>query len=131
MSSDETEKSPIERFLDSYLEELLAMSDKDVLEGLDPAALKLEACQMLNAAKAEAGRRRLEAAKKRLANAPTNTFARNVSAAEARAYLVRAANDPRFTLAARALSEMSDDEAIMLYEQMLLLQGSDNQASEE
>lgn len=45
--------------LDSYLAELVAMSDAEVLDGDDPAVLKAYGLQMLETAKAESGRRRL------------------------------------------------------------------------
>ena len=46
----------------------------------------------------------------------------NVSVADARAFLRIAANDSRYTLAARELGEMSDEDVIRLYQQLLQLQ---------
>lgn len=43
---------------------------------------------------------------------------KSVSAAEARAFLRAAANDPLLTLAARKLEELTDDEAIRMYLQL-------------
>jgi hypothetical protein len=42
---------------------------------------------------------------------------------EARAFLRTASNDPRFTLAARGLDEMSDDDIRRLYQQYIQLAG--------
>lgn len=129
MSADKSRKTQLENFLDAYLQDLLEMSDKEVLDGADPAALKAEALRMLDSAKAEAGKRRLAAARARMASASTAVpeRMRDVSAAEARAYLKKAVNDPRFTLAARELGEMSDEDVIWLYQQIRLLEErSDN-----
>jgi len=131
MSSDT--KPSVEKLLNSYLEELLSLSDKDILVGADPAALKAEAHRMLDTAKMLAGKRRLASAKAQVASQAkiSTTQIPNVSSLEARAYLKKAANDPRFTLAARELEEMSDEDAMMLYQQIRLLEESDDNNSEE
>lgn len=131
MSSDK--KPSVETLLDSYLEELLSMSDKEVLGDADPAMLKAEAHRMVDAAKAIAGKRRLASAKAQVANRPKTSIAQmpTVSPLEARAYLKKAANDSRFTLAARELEEMSDEDVMMLYQQIRLLEESDDNDSEE
>lgn len=131
MSSDK--KPSVETLLNSYLEELLSMSDKEVLGDADPAMLKAEAHRMVDAAKAIAGKRRLASAKAQVANRPRTSIAQipTASPLEARAYLKKAANDPRFTLAARELEEMSDEDAMMLYQQIRLLEESDDNDSEE
>lgn len=129
-----SEKKPsVENLLDSYLEELLSLSDKDVLDGADPGALRAEAHRMLDAAKVIAGKRRMASAKALVANRPRTSTAQapNVSPLEARAYLKRAANDLRFTLAARELEEMSDEDAMMLYQQIRFLEESDDSGSKE
>jgi hypothetical protein len=131
MSSDK--KPSVEKLLDSYLKELLSMSEEEVLESADPAALKAEAHRILDAAKKVAGKQRLEAAKARVANRPRIVEAQkpDVSPLDARAYLKRAANDSRFTLAARELEEMSDEDAILLYQQIRFLEESDENDPEE
>jgi len=131
MSSDKSHKTPMENFLDSYLQDLLTMSDKDILNDEDPASLKAEALQMLELAKTIAGKQRLASAKTQMASTPRTVVEqlRNVSIAEARAYLTKAANDPRFTLAARELGEMSDEDVIMLYQQIRLLEEPDDNNS--
>jgi len=45
-----------------------------------------------------------------------------VSAAEARRFIEEAQNDSRYTLAARKLVEMSDEEVLRLYSQMKRLE---------
>lgn len=124
-------KPSVENLLDSYLKELLSLSDKEVLDGADPTALKSEAHRMLDAAKVIAGKRRMASAKALVANRPRTARTPNVSPLEARAYLKKAANDPRFTLAARELEEMSDEDAMMLYQQIRFLEESDDSGFEE
>lgn len=130
MSSDK--KPSVENLLDSYLEELLSLSDKEVLGNADPAALKAEAHKMLDAAKIISGKRRLASAKAQVANRARTSIGRipGVSPIEARAYLKKAANDPRFTLAARELDEMSDEDAMLLYQQIRYLEETDDNNSE-
>lgn len=132
MSSDK--KPSVENLLDSYLEELLSLSDKEVLGDADPTALKAEAHQMLDTAKTIAGKRRLASAKAQVTNRLRTSTAGipDVSPLEARAYVMKAANDPRFTLAARELEEMSDEDAMMLYQQIRFLEESgDNDSGDE
>jgi hypothetical protein len=106
-------------FTDALVEELMAMPDEQVLEGSDPAKVQEFGNRLLEAAKAEAGRRRLARAQAARANrlAKSGADVPDVSPADARAYLAKAANDPRFTLAARKLDEMSDDDVLVLYRQ--------------
>ena len=108
-----------EAFLDVYLQELLAMPDADVLGGADPRAVQSNGLRMLDAAKAESGRRRLAAAKEGVAAAkgPVGAESGAITPAEAREYLRQATNDPRFTLAARNLGEMTDEDIVELYYQ--------------
>lgn len=110
-----------DNLLDTYIEELMSLPDAEVLDGADPDMVKKEGLAMLEKARAEAGRRRLTAARARLEK---QKFERHepaeltVSAQEARAFLLKAANDRRYTLAARGLDEMSDEDALHLYEQI-------------
>lgn len=117
-----------ERFLDVYFDELSAMSDDDVLSLLDRSFdVTAERLAIVANAKAEAGRRRLAAARARLAeksNDPTPNL--SVTPSEARQFLAEAMNDRRFTLAARQLSEISDEDAVRLYLQLKELQNSDD-----
>lgn len=121
-------KHPEEAFLEALALELAAVPDAEILEGVDAGQVLERGKQALAAAKKEAGRRRLQRAKSALA---AREFARDfdaapVSAAEARAFLAQAANDPRYTLAARKLDEMSDEDVLRLYRQAKRLDVSDN-----
>lgn len=118
-------------FLQTHLEELLDMSDEDILEGKDPKAIKSEGMAMLEAAKAEAGRRRMAAARAGIARnkaTPLQTGPQ-VSVAEARSFLEAAMNDDRYTLAARALGEMSDEDILRFYHQLHQLK-TENETSD-
>jgi hypothetical protein len=134
MKTDSPKKIPFENFLDMHLQELLAMSDEEILEGADPAAVKAEGLRVLDAAKTEAGKRRLTVARARMEaeRAASPSSEESVAAADARAYLQKVSNDPRFTLAARELGELSDDDAIRLYKQFRSLEshsGDDSDGS--
>lgn len=112
--------NPIDNFVDALVDELIAMPDDELLEGADPAAVRDHGLQMLRAAALEAGRRRLAAARAGAALAQesrTGAARPEVSPDEARRYLAKVSNDPKFTLAARNLSELSDEEVLRLYEQ--------------
>lgn len=106
-----------DNFIDAFVDELIATSDDQILEGLDPAALQAKGLGLLKVAKINASRSRLASAKAGYAALklkPTIAL-RNVSAEDARRFLAQAANDSRFTLAARNLGDLSDDEVIALY----------------
>lgn len=107
-------------FLQTHLEELLDMSDEDILEGKDPKAIKSEGMAMLEAAKAEAGRRRMAVARAGMAvrKASAIQSVPQVSVNEARSFLEAAMNDDRYTLAARSLGEMSDEDILRFYCQL-------------
>lgn len=104
-------------FIDALVDELIATPDEHILEGHDPAAVQAKGLELLQAAKAKAGRSRLAAAKAGYAvsKARPAVAPQSVSADEARRFLAQAANDPQVTLAARNLGELSDVEAIALY----------------
>ena len=125
MTSPTEKQDEFDALLDSYLAELMAMSDDEVLDSDDPATLKAQGQEILNAAKAECGRRRLMAAREKLASRkPTSgtVLEMPISVQDARAFLHNASNDPRFTLAARGLDEMSDEDALRLYRQIKRLE---------
>ncbi len=112
------------------LEELLQMSDEDILEGVNPDALKAENLAMIGTAKAEAGRRRMAAAKAGMAVGRASSISSmpQVSVSEAKVFIEAAMNDPHYTLAARSLGDMSDDDILRLYHQLHQLK-SKNEAS--
>ncbi|WP_241301420.1 hypothetical protein [Burkholderia stabilis] len=112
--------------------ELMSMSDEEILEGEDIDAVTQRAANRITAANRDAGRKRLAAAKARLQK-PEETLASPSSASldEMKAYIreAAAANDGRFTLAARQLSEMSEADTRRLYAQLKQLedeQGDNN-----
>lgn len=125
--SDIRKADELAMFLQIQLEELLEMSDEDILDGANPDALKAENLAMVAKAKAEVGRRRMAAAKAGVAFRKASTVATmpQVSIAEARAFLEAAMNDPQYTLAARSLGEMSDDDILRFYHQVHQLKSED------
>jgi len=129
--SQPKDKDPLGKLLDGYLADLMDMSAEDVLAGEDPKAVKASGLKMLDAAKAEAGRRKLAIARAQMAARASSTGTTDtgsVSAAEARAFLRAAANDPLFTLAARKLEELTDEEAIRMYLQLQQVKASRSDA---
>ena len=54
----------------------------------------------------------------------------SVSIDEAKRYIQKAANDSKFTLAARELSEMSDEDILRLYQQIRNLESVGKSESE-
>jgi hypothetical protein len=124
MTNPQKPEDGLEVLLDSLLAELMEMTDAQVLEGVDPAAVQAKGLALLSAAKQEAGRLRLAAARTEVALTNANRPAENtssVNAADAKAFLREAANSGHFTLAARGLDEMSDDDAIRIYKKLLRL----------
>lgn len=117
-------KSEFENFIDALTDELIATPDDQVLEGLDPVTVQANGLRLLQTAKTKAGRARLAAAKAGYANLKEqpSTEAAVVSAEEARKFIARAANDGRYTLAARSLGELSDDEVLNLYRKLKLVE---------
>lgn len=125
MNMTTNKPTPSDKFLDALTDELTSMPDEQVLDGVDAKAVQASGLGLLNSAKFEAGRRRMAAAKARGAGAHTQrpvTPVAEVSAAEARRYVAGASNDARYTLAARNLNEMSDDDILRLYAQMKRLE---------
>lgn len=120
MSPKMTYTEQLNRLFDACLQELEEMPDKEVLGNETAEAVRDRGLKRLERAAAEAGRRRLATARQewkvRIAARPQP--AARVGAAEARAYIVRAARDTRHTLAARNLEEMSDEDVLRLYDQI-------------
>lgn len=122
----------LNNFFESYFHELRAMSDADVLDGEAAQTVKARALERLKAAKAEAGRRRLAIARANMRDtAPYRAGGgEDVTPAAARAYVARAANDARYTMAARKLDEMTDEDVLRLYRQLRMLE-SDSEADDK
>lgn len=119
-----------ENFIDALVDELIAMPDDQVLKDLDPAAAQADGLRLLQTARAEAGRARLAAGKAGFAalrERPASAAA-EVTADEARRFILQAANDGRYTLAARSLGELSDDEVLNLYRKLKTLESDANGA---
>ena len=122
MSTRSRYEIQLEQLLDAWFEELQRMPAQEVLAGESPAAVRARADARFARATHEAGRRRLVAAR---ANAAVDR-ARSpiaVSIEEARAYIARIIQDTNYTLAARQLEEMPEEEILRLYEQLRELEG--------
>ena len=117
-------------FLGALINELIKMPDEQVLDGIDPSTAQAEGVRLLQAAKVQAGKARLAAAKAGRAAEQTRTIAQVVSVTpeEARRFIAQAANDGRYTLAARSLNDMPDDEALRLYIQLKSLESDPDEA---
>ncbi len=121
-----TKQSNFTKFVDALTDELLAMPDEQLLEGVNVSDVDARAQACLQAAKAEAGKRRLAVAKVGVAankaehssTAPSGVL---IPVQDARRFIAAVKNDSRYTLAARNLVEMSDDEILRLYCQMMQL----------
>lgn len=112
-------------FLESYMYELVSMSDEEILEGQDVDEITRRAANLVAAANRDVGRKRLAVAKARLRKqdeALASSFSASLD--EMKAYIreVAATNDGRFTLAARQLSEMSEADTRRLYTQIKQLE---------
>lgn len=124
MTAPQKPQDDLSVLLDALLAELIGMSDEQVLDGEGPATVQARGLTLLSAAKQEAAKRRLAAAKVGLAGARSLariTGSSSVSAAEAKAFLREAANTGRYTMAARQLDELSDQAALALYDKFVRL----------
>ncbi|TAM25714.1 MAG: hypothetical protein EPN62_03360 [Candidimonas sp.] len=110
--------------LDAHFAELTEMTDEEILDGEDPEKIRAEGLQLLQKARVEAGRRRLAKAKVSLeaAKAVSMPAVADATPMEALRYLEQAANNPLFTMAARSLSEMSDEDILRRYRQLRRLE---------
>ncbi|KQP15559.1 hypothetical protein [Pseudorhodoferax sp. Leaf265] len=131
-----TKPSNITTFVDALTQELIDMPDEQVLEGRDAVQLQAAAQVLLKSARAEAGKRRMAAAKagvsaSRAKPSTSNVQMENVSAAEARRFVAQAQNDSRYTLAARKLGDMTDEEVLRLYSQMKHLEDASSKGRDK
>jgi propanediol dehydratase small subunit len=120
------------KFIDTLVDELIAMPDDKVLEGINSVAVQAEGERLLQAAIGQAGRARLAAAKAGVLTMKARPVAVSVAVTpeEARQFIARAANDGKYTLAARSLSDMPDDEALKLYNKLKLLESGAEEGDE-
>lgn len=127
MTSAQKPEASLELMMDSLLAELMEMTDEQVLDGADPAAVQSKGLAMLSEARQEAGRRRLADAKAEFAASRIKRRAEEpmlISPDDARSFLLEAANSKLYTLAARGLEEISDPDAISLYRRAMRLVGT-------
>jgi hypothetical protein len=118
MNINDAKRSTDLVFLESYVAELMAMKDEDVLDGDPPGLNKKKGLAIVAAAKSAVAKKRLDRARAAMDQEKTikPALEKHLSPMEARAFLQSAANDPRFTLAARNLAEMSDEDVMSLCE---------------
>jgi len=117
MSTKSQYEIQLDQLLDAWFEELQQMRAHEVLAGDSPANVRARADARLARATQEAGRRRLVAARANAAlDRPRSPIA--VSIEEARAYIARIIQNTHYTLAARQLEEMPEEEILRLYEQL-------------
>lgn len=131
-----TKLSNFMNFVDALTQELIDMPDEHVLEGKNVTQLQTEAQALLKSARAEAGKRRLATARSSVSALRNNSVfqirqAAPVSVEDARRFIAQAQNDSRYTLAARKLGEMTDDEVLRLYLQMRRLEAAGSKERDE
>ncbi|NIF72375.1 hypothetical protein F3J16_19575 [Burkholderia sp. Ap-962] len=117
---------PFDHLADALERELLDMSDEDILEGRNGDAAKANGLRLLKAAKAVAAKRRLAAAKEAitLARSEVLSVRPEVKLDDIKAFIQKASNDGRYTLAARGLDEMTESDLRRIYAQLKRLEAS-------
>ena len=125
MSTRSRYEIQLDQLLDACFEELRLLPDSEVLAGESAAEVRARSEARIARATAEAGRRRLVAARAQAAleRTQTTTSPVAVSLLEARAYIARIIQNTNYTLAARQLEEMPEAEVLRLYEQLRELEG--------
>ena len=118
MSKQRSHKDDLDQLLTHVLEELQATPDQEILGSESEEAVKQRALSRLQRARSAAGSQRLADAKRLLTTKPSSSPAATESADVARAYIRKISNDGRYTLAARQLEEMTDDDILSLYAQL-------------
>jgi|ERR1700733_4620449 len=117
---------------DAVLEDLNSMSERDALDGEDPAQISVRSRKRLERVVVEAGRRRMAAAKHTLnclARVSPSTY-RVPSLPEAREYITKIIRNSRYTLAARQLEELSEEEILRLYRQLQELEAENSKSGQ-
>ena len=117
MSTKSRYEIQLDQVLDAWFEELQKMPAGEVLAGESPDAVRARADARLARATLEAGRRRMVAARAQVAVDRTRSPI-TASIEEARAYIARIIQNANYTLAARQLEEMPDEEILRLYDQL-------------
>ena len=117
MSTKSRYEIQLDQLLDAWFDELQKMPAAEVLAGESTDAVRARAESRLARATQEAGRRRLVAARAQAAvDRARSPIA--VSIEEARAYIARIIQNTDYTLAARQLEDMPEEEILRLYEQL-------------
>lgn len=117
MSTKSRYEIQLDQLLEACFDELRQMPDSEVLAGEPAGEVRARAEARLARATQEAGRRRLIAARAEAALERSRTPIA-VSIQEARDYIGRIIRNTNYTLAARQLEEMSEDEVLRLYDQL-------------
>ncbi|HEU5136432.1 MAG TPA: hypothetical protein VFU13_14880 [Steroidobacteraceae bacterium] len=117
MSTKSRYEIQLDQLLEACFDELRQMPDSEVLAGEPAGEVRARAEARLARATQEAGRRRLIAARAEAALERSRTPIA-VSIQEARDYIARIIRNTNYTLAARQLEEMSEDEVLRLYDQL-------------
>jgi hypothetical protein len=117
-NSDEIAR--LQAFIDGYLDSLQRLPDDEVVDAnqaMPPGGAPF--AELVEKARMAAGRRRLQRARRMLdQREPTGEAGQVVDVAEARRFIAKAVNNPRFTLAARDLESMSDEDVLRIYRQL-------------
>lgn len=116
-----------DQFIDALVDELIAMPDSEVMEGTDGDAVQADGMRLLDAARRRAAQARGDAAQAGMprAGAHTEAVIASVTPEEARQFLARAWSDGRYTLAARSVGDMTDEETLSLYTKLRCLEADD------
>jgi hypothetical protein len=121
---------PFDTFLESYLQELMETPDSEVLEGTSEASERTIGLKILEKARVSAAKHRMQTAKVGIADTVVNlNIAKALPApAIARAYLAERYGDDRITLAARNIGDLSDEDVLRLYAQLVHLEEQSRKA---
>ena len=132
MASIPKDEEALELMWTAHWNELKSMSDSDIMEDVNLPKFGTDRIQLMASVKAEAGRRRLAAAKAELGDGQSALVRVRpaVPVADARAFLREAANDPRVTMAARALDDMSDELVLRTYARVKAFLAPDSDAGD-
>lgn len=123
MSDQKSHTAQIEKLFCRLVEELQTASDEEILAGESPDNVKQRGLALLHRARATAGKTRLASARGALdVSHKTTALTLSVTIDAARAYIRQASNDSRYTLAARQLNEMSDEDVLAIYAQLIELE---------
>jgi hypothetical protein len=111
-----TTEEQLDELMEACMQDLLALSPTEAANEFGPAQEDAAAFDaILEKASQEAGQSRLAVAKATIATRRQTALPVGIDIAMARRVVQQAANDPRITLAARDLHELSDEEIIRIF----------------